>query len=120
MLKGLREGLPAVGIREEVLLFGVGPSGFRWGHGTKQSYHTSSFQSRRHSDSWSSRGSSNTTEQKTVLLGDIFVVKTESLDDSLWKCGGAAVSLRLVDLAEVNLFLFIKVLLIIPHLSDTP
>jgi hypothetical protein len=104
MLKALCEGLPSVGIREETLLFGVSPSGFRWGFGTSQSYSTSGFRNRRHSGLWSDRNDSKTIGQKIVLLGDTFVVKAESLDDSLWKCGGAAVGLRLVDLAEVEDF----------------
>ena len=104
MLKALREGLPSVGLREETLLFGVGPSGFRWGFGTEQSYSMASLRNRRRSASWSDRDSGRAVGQKTVLLGDTFVVKVESLDDSLWKCGGAAVGLKLVDLAEVTLF----------------
>lgn len=43
-----------------------------------------------------------------MLLGDTFVVKVESLDDSLWKCGGAAIGLKLVDLAEVNFLPFMR------------
>jgi hypothetical protein len=109
MLKALREGLPSVGLREELLLFSVGPSGFRWGFGTEQSYNVGSSRNRRRSlsGSWSDRDNSKTNGQKTVLLGDTFVVKVESLDDSLWKCGGAAVGLRLVDLAEVKSFPFL-------------
>ena len=38
----------------------------------------------------------------TVLCGDVFVVKAESLDVALWKIGGAAVGLRLVQLASVR------------------
>ena len=46
----------------------------------------------------------------TVLCGDVFVVKAESLDVALWKIGGAAVGLRLVQLASVRssgFFLFV-------------
>ncbi len=109
MLKALREGLPSVGLREDLLLFGVGPSGFRWGLGTEQSYNLNMTSSRnRHSGSWSEQDNNKTVGQKTVLLGDTFVVKVESLDDSLWKCGGAAVGLKLVDLAEVNFLPFMR------------
>ena len=107
MLKALREGLPSVGLREDILLFGVGPSGFRWGLGTDQSYKTSSYRSHRQSGSWLDRANGTTIGQKTAFLGDTFVVKAENLDDSFWKCGGAAVGLRLVDLAGVSVFLFI-------------
>jgi len=37
-----------------------------------------------------------------VLCGDVFVVKAESLDVALWKIGGGAVGLRLVQLASVR------------------
>jgi len=35
------------------------------------------------------------------LEGDVFAVKVESLDLALWKIGGAAIALRLVQLAKV-------------------
>jgi len=35
------------------------------------------------------------------LEGDVFAVKAESLDLALWKIGGAAIALRLVQLAKV-------------------
>ena len=108
MLKALREGLPSIGIREEILLFGVGLSGFQWGVGTNQAQNSSSFRGRRQSGSWSDRANGTTTGQKMSFLGDTFVVKAENLDDSLWKCGGAAVGLRLVDLAGVCVFLLIR------------
>ena len=42
-----------------------------------------------------------------VLCGDVFVVKAESLDVVLWKIGGAAVGLRLVQLASIRFFFFV-------------
>ena len=38
------------------------------------------------------------------IEGDVFTVKAECLDVALWKIGGAAVVLRLVQLANVSLF----------------
>ena len=38
--------------------------------------------------------------------GDVFTVKAECLDMALWKIGGAAVVLRLVQLATVSCFIF--------------
>jgi hypothetical protein len=42
------------------------------------------------------------------IEGDVFTVKAECLDVALWKIGGAAVVLRLVQLATVScVFVFI-------------
>jgi hypothetical protein len=35
------------------------------------------------------------------VVGDVFVVKAACLDSALWKIGGAAVALKLVQLAKV-------------------
>ena len=40
------------------------------------------------------------------IEGDVFTVKAECLDVALWKIGGAAVVLRLVQLATVSCFIF--------------
>ena len=40
------------------------------------------------------------------IEGDVFTVKAECLDVALWKISGAAVVLRLVQLASVSLLLF--------------
>ena len=40
------------------------------------------------------------------IEGDVFTVKAECLDVALWKIGGAAVVLRLVQLASVSCFIF--------------
>ena len=42
------------------------------------------------------------------IEGDVFTVKAECLDVALWKIGGAAVVLRLVQLATVSLFHFLN------------
>jgi len=101
ILKALREGMSSVGLREEKILFGIGPASFGWGVDSKESYSTSMAKHRPLSGSWSDWDKTRMGKQIS-LLGDIFVVKAESLDVALWKIGGAAVGLRLVDLAKVN------------------
>lgn len=45
------------------------------------------------------------------IEGDVFIVKAACLDMALWKIGGAAVALRLVQVANVRLsYLQVKVL----------
>ena len=103
ILKALREGMSSVGVREETIMFGISPADFEWGVNSRKSFSTTAIRSRRRlSDSWSGGDTAKHYGQNTVLLGDVFVVKVESLDTALWKMGGAAVSLALVDLAEVN------------------
>jgi len=102
ILKALREGMSSVGLREEKILFGIGPASFGWGVDSKESYSTSMSKHRPLSGSWSDWDKTRTLGEQISLLGDIFVVRAESLDVALWKIGGAAVGLRLVDLAKVN------------------
>jgi hypothetical protein len=55
---------------------------------------------------------SSTHAPNFEMEGDVFVVKAACLDMALWKIGGAAVSLRLVQVANVSsptLDLFCKV-----------
>ena len=111
IIKALKEGMPSLGVKDDSLLFIVAPDDFEWGLGGSEA---STLQEeaiegagKRHS-----RSSSNLTGHGAragpgpVLLGDVFVVKSESLDDAVWKMGGAAVGLRLVQLASVCFFLF--------------
>lgn len=102
ILKALREGMSSIGLREEKILFGIGPASFGWGVDSKESYSTSMAKHRPLSGSWADWDKTRTLGKQISLLGDIFVVKAESLDVALWKIGGAAVGLRLVDLATVN------------------
>jgi len=51
-----------------------------------------------------------------TLCGDVFVVKAESSDVALWKIGGAAVGLRLVQLAFVCFVFSICTLLFCEYL----
>ena len=88
-------------------MFGISPAEFEWGVNSRESFSTRAMRScRRLSDSWSETDMTKHYGQKTVLFGDVFVMKVESLDTALWKMGGAAVSLTLVDLAEVNYLYF--------------
>lgn len=100
IVKALREGMQAVGLKEEAILFVVSPAEFEWGIDIGQA----------DNENKDAAGVQLTRRNRAVaqgrssasLIADVFVVKTESLDDALWKIGGAAVSLRLVQLASVS------------------
>ena len=108
ILKALREGMQAIGVREESVLFGLAPAGFGWGvDSTGASSQESqalggSPVSRRASGNWTDHEKEKPPGEQVRLSGDVFVVKAESLDVALWKIGGAAVALRLVSLGEVR------------------
>jgi hypothetical protein len=45
--------------------------------------------------------------EKAEVIGDLVVAKPQCLDVALWKIGGAAVVLRLTELAEVCFILLV-------------
>ena len=47
------------------------------------------------------------TREKAEVIGNLVVSKPQCLDVALWKIGGAAVVLRLTELAEVCSFLLV-------------
>ncbi|KDR79337.1 hypothetical protein GALMADRAFT_223566 [Galerina marginata CBS 339.88] len=108
IVKALREGMPAMGLKEETLVFVVAPDAFAWGvegaGGAGRGQDEEGVG--RSGGNWFSGGggkgeqhaSASTSDARPV--GDVFVVKAESLDVALWKIGGAAVGLRLVQLAS--------------------
>jgi hypothetical protein len=105
IVKALREGMPSVGIKEDTLLFVVCVDAFDWGVNDRD------LESGRLQDEFmglevrskgTSRGGPGKGMVDARLTGDVFVVKAESLDEALWKIGGAAVGLRLVQLASVR------------------
>jgi hypothetical protein len=44
----------------------------------------------------------NNSSAEFIMSGDIYVVKSTCMDESLWKIGGAAVPLRLIQVANVR------------------
>ncbi|KAF8184760.1 hypothetical protein BJ912DRAFT_973913 [Pholiota molesta] len=105
IVKALREGMPSVGIKEDTLLFVVCVDAFDWGVNDRD------LESGRPQDEFmglevrskgTSRGGPGKGMVDARLTGDVFVVKAESLDEALWKIGGAAVGLRLVQLASTS------------------
>lgn len=97
--------MPSVGIKEDTLLFVVCVDAFDWGVNDRD------LESGRTQDGFMglevkskgiSRGGPGKGMVDARLTGDVFVVKAESLDEALWKTGGAAVGLRLVQLASVR------------------
>ena len=126
IVKALREGLPSTGLKEDTIVFVVAPAEFGWGvEGGlgSDAYATAAspdvlllspdVRSPRGATARAGGGASSGNVKgrlNTVLCGDVFVVKAESLDVALWKIGGAAVGLRLVQLASVRssgFFLFV-------------
>lgn len=84
LMKAVRDGLP---IHESSIVFSVSPL------------------------SCSESGETTTIPSNSLMRnqtrsfnveGDVFVVKTGTLDIALWKIGGAAVALRLVQIANVS------------------
>ncbi|KAF4609487.1 hypothetical protein D9613_012349 [Agrocybe pediades] len=115
IIKALREGMASVGVKDDTIIFRVATDEFGWGvlgdgnaSVTGPEISASPFVSagrRRAGSTVSFVGNGAVQKQaKEVatmqLVGNVFVVKSESLDVALWKIGGAAVGLRLVQLAE--------------------
>jgi hypothetical protein len=115
IIKALREGLPSMGLKEDAIVFVVAPAEFAWGVegglGSDSSPLSPNVvsphvRSPRGATARADGGanSNNRGRVNAMLCGDVFVVKAESLDVALWKIGGAAVGLRLVQLASVRSF----------------
>ncbi|KAF9479125.1 beach-domain-containing protein [Pholiota conissans] len=97
IVKALREGMPSVGIKENTLLFVVCVDAFDWGVNNQELGSGRLLELEVKPKSSGGPGKGQVDEK---LLGDVFVVKAESLDEALWKIGGAAVGLRLIQLAS--------------------
>jgi len=120
IVKALREGMQSVGLKDDTLVFRVATDEFGWGvlgvgrdsvtgSEAADSPFTVGVGRKRAGSSVSIVTNGTGTGQgqikdapKMQLVGNVFVVKSESLDVALWKIGGAAVALRLVQLAEVG------------------
>ena len=111
IVKALRQGMPSMGLKEDTIVFIVAPAEFGWGvEGGLDSDSNASpevlspdMRSPRGATARAGGGTSGNSKGRlnAMLCGDVFVVKAESLDVALWKIGGAAVGLRLVQLASV-------------------
>ncbi|KAH9476097.1 Beige protein-like protein 1 [Psilocybe cubensis] len=90
IVKALREGMSSMGLKDESVVFIVASEDFEWGvDGDGDSTIKDSI-------------GVDVGMRNAKLVGDVFVVKAESLDVALWKIGGAAVGLRLVQLASTS------------------
>lgn len=49
-------------------------------------------------------------DSRVILDGDVVIVRSISLDLSMWRLGGAALPLRLIQLAQVSIILTVKLL----------
>ncbi|KIM43842.1 hypothetical protein M413DRAFT_26133 [Hebeloma cylindrosporum] len=112
IVKALREGMASMGLKEDTIVFVVAPAEFGWGvEGGLSSDSSASSEvmspdvrSPRGATARAGGGANNNAKGRlnAMLCGDVFVVKAESLDVALWKIGGAAVGLRLVQLASTS------------------
>lgn len=118
IVKALREGMPSMGLKEDTIVFIVVPAEFGWGVEGGLSSDSSASPEVLSPDMRSPRGATvragggaggnAKSRLNAILCGDVFVVKAESLDVALWKIGGSAVGLRLVQLASVrSILLFV-------------
>jgi len=115
IMKALKEGLPSIGLKEDTIVFVLAPAEFAWGveggldsdsNPLSPDMLSPGVRSPRGAAARAGGGTNSNRKSRlnAVLCGDIFVVKAESLDVALWKIGGAAVGLRLVQLASVRSF----------------
>lgn len=104
IMKALREGMPSVGIKEEALLFIVAPDEFDAGVDRELGSRRMGKDAAGVEVGLRAVGKAGPGHNSVdaALSGDVFVVQAESLDVALWKIGGAAVGLRLVQLASVR------------------
>ncbi|KAL5513687.1 BPH1 [Sanghuangporus vaninii] len=94
MLRILKDG---IGVTEESFVFSVSASGYRYGEadvngGFNPVYVRNGFSSQQ---ALANRG-------HLAIAGDVVPVLTESLDTALWRIGGAAAALRIVELATTS------------------
>jgi hypothetical protein len=88
LLKGVKDG---AGIPEESIVFALNPIGYQEANSdTKETtVLNSSLRKERARD-------------RARVIGDVVVAKPQCLDVSVWKIGGAAIPLRLVELTQVT------------------
>jgi hypothetical protein len=89
LLKGGKEGGPS--ISEDTILFAITPAGYQDAdeNGTDVAVLNSALRKDR-------------VREKARIKGDVAVVKPQCLDSAVWKIGGAAIPLRLVELSQVK------------------
>lgn len=94
LIKGSRDG---VGVSEDAIVFSLTPAGY-------QSVDTETG----HAMVLNGAARKDRIRDKAEVKGDVVVAKPQCLDVSLWKIGGAAIGLRLMELSTVRDFSFIK------------
>ncbi|PPQ94175.1 hypothetical protein CVT25_003811 [Psilocybe cyanescens] len=100
IVKALRDGMPAMGLKEESLVFVVASDEFEWGVDGDADVAVRDAVGVDVGLGIGVKSRKGGSDAK--LVGDVFVVKAESLDVALWKIGGAAVGLRLVQFASTS------------------
>jgi hypothetical protein len=100
LVKAIRDGL---GLSEESFLFALTTNGYRNGDEDAEAHTRDTRKGVERFVFSSALGPLGDTAGcvKAVLRGDITVVQPQRLDDVIWKIGGSAVALRLVELSSV-------------------
>ena len=91
LLKGAKDK-DGPGISEDSIVFALTPFGYQDGDGTLESQDATVLNAALRRDR---------VRDKARIKGDVVVIKPQCLDVALWKIGGAAVPLRLVELSQV-------------------
>ena len=102
LVKALKDGL---GIAEESFVFALTTSGYEeTGEGLGEDRLDGGKAPGRHVTSLASWGASGDPRRRSTaaIRGDVVVVQPQMLDDTIWKIGGSAVTLRLIELSNVN------------------
>ena len=88
LLKGAKDG---TGVQEESILFALTPAGYQESGGEDGDAYVINSALRR-----------DRVRDNARIVGDVAVVKPQCLDVSVWKIGGAAIPLRLVEMSQVR------------------
>ncbi|CCA74831.1 related to WD repeat and FYVE domain-containing protein 3 [Serendipita indica DSM 11827] len=86
LLKGAKDG---TGVQEESILFALTPAGYQESGGEDGDAYVINSALRR-----------DRVRDNARIVGDVAVVKPQCLDVSVWKIGGAAIPLRLVEMSQ--------------------
>jgi hypothetical protein len=91
LLKGAKDK-DGPGISEDSIIFAITPFGYSDGDGTSELQDATVLNAALRRDR---------VREKARIKGDVVVVKPQCLDVAVWKIGGAAIPLRLVELSQV-------------------
>jgi len=93
LLKGAKDK-DGPGVSEDSIVFAITPFGYHDGDGTSVLQEATVLNAALRRDR---------SREKAMIKGDVTVVRLQCLDVAVWKIGGAAVPLRLVELSQVSI-----------------